>query len=107
MHRRLLRDDGFGVGEPLIEMAFGKGLIARGSTYFVFGSKAQTQNPSMKAIERFVQLRTLLPAWSLFTDVNQMNDDTWKSNYRHDVRTIVLCEITSINNIHFFLSKFR
>lgn len=66
-------------------MAFGKGLIARGSTYFVFGSKAQTQKPSMKAIERFIQLKTLLPAWHLFTDVSQMNTDAWKSNYNHMV----------------------
>ena len=29
--RRLLHDDAFGVGEPLNEEAFGKGLVVRGT----------------------------------------------------------------------------
>jgi lysosomal alpha-mannosidase len=30
LHRRLLKDDGYGVGEALNETAFGVGLVARG-----------------------------------------------------------------------------
>lgn len=30
VHRRLLHDDAFGVGEALNETQFGKGLVARG-----------------------------------------------------------------------------
>lgn len=36
IHRRLLHDDAFGVGEALNETAFGKGLVARGKHYLIF-----------------------------------------------------------------------
>ena len=36
LHRRLLVDDHWGVGEALNEMAFGKGLVARGKHYLLF-----------------------------------------------------------------------
>ena len=35
VHRRLLHDDAFGVGEALNEMAYGQGLIVRGKHYIV------------------------------------------------------------------------
>jgi lysosomal alpha-mannosidase len=35
VHRRLLFDDDFGVGEPLNEMAYLKGLVARGKHYVI------------------------------------------------------------------------
>jgi hypothetical protein len=37
VHRRLVRDDGYGVGEALREQEYGKGLYARGQHYLVFG----------------------------------------------------------------------
>ena len=36
LHRRLLVDDHWGVGEALNEMAFGMGLVARGKHYLLF-----------------------------------------------------------------------
>lgn len=90
VHRRLLHDDAFGVGEALNESAYGKGLIARGSTYFVFGPKDHSDKLSTEANERFVQLETLLPSWQLFSNVSQMSYDTWKSNYNHIVRVICI-----------------
>jgi lysosomal alpha-mannosidase len=36
LHRRLLDDDAFGVGEPLNEQAFGAGLVTRGTNYGTF-----------------------------------------------------------------------
>lgn len=85
VHRRLLNDDAFGVGEALDETAFGKGLIARGSSYFVFGPKKHTDQLSTEAKERFIQLETLLPSWLLFSNVSQMTYDSWTSNYNHIV----------------------
>ena len=35
VHRRLLDDDAFGVGEALNETAFGVGLVARGKHFLV------------------------------------------------------------------------
>lgn len=38
VHRRLLKDDAFGVGEALNESAYGEGLVVRGSHYIIGGS---------------------------------------------------------------------
>lgn len=73
------------MNEALNEQAYGKGLIARGSTYFVMGSRTQTQNPEMKANDRLIQLQILLPNWPLFSDVSQMSYDAWRNNYNHIV----------------------
>jgi len=35
LHRRLLFDDAFGVGEPLNETAYGTGLVARGKHWLL------------------------------------------------------------------------
>lgn len=94
----MLEDDGLGVDEALNERAFGKGLIARGSTYFVFGAKKTTQQPSTAATERFIQLQTLLPIWPLFSNVSQMSYNTWRNRYNHIV-WIIYCNSTSIQAI--------
>lgn len=47
LHRECLHDDNFGVGEPLTEKAFNKGLVARGSHYLVYGS-TNNNNPDGK-----------------------------------------------------------
>lgn len=85
------------MGEALNEMAFGNGLIARGSISFVFGSKAKTQEPTIEAIERFIQLQTLLPSWPLFSDVSQMSYDLWKNNYNHIVWVFLLLIFNILN----------
>lgn len=73
------------MGEALDEKAYGNGLIARGSTYFVLGSRKLTEKPEMEANERLIQMQILLPNWPLFSDVSQMNFDAWRNNYNHIV----------------------
>ena len=38
VHRRLLHDDAFGVGEPLSETQFGRGLVARGTHFLILSN---------------------------------------------------------------------
>ena len=44
LHRRLLVDDHWGVGEALNEMAYGKGLVARGKHYLLFDFDKEEAN---------------------------------------------------------------
>ena len=44
LHRRLLDDDAFGVGEPLNETAFGKGLVVRGKHHFLLDTSIAKSN---------------------------------------------------------------
>lgn len=49
VHRRLLQDDVKGVGEPLDEKEYDRGVYVRGSHYLVLG-KANTANPNGKSL---------------------------------------------------------
>ncbi|CAO1353625.1 unnamed protein product [Diamesa tonsa] len=80
VHRRLLHDDAFGVAEALNETAFGKGLVARGKHYLIFGAKT-TKSPSLEARERFLQNEILLPNWLFFNDVSSMSFEDWTKKY--------------------------
>uniref|UniRef100_A0AAG5DR66 Alpha-mannosidase n=1 Tax=Anopheles atroparvus TaxID=41427 RepID=A0AAG5DR66_ANOAO len=80
VHRRLLHDDAFGVEEALNEKAFGKGLVARGKHWVVFGAK-QSASPTPEARERFLQNRMLLPNWLFFSDVGESTYEEWQKQY--------------------------
>uniref|UniRef100_W8C2M5 Alpha-mannosidase n=2 Tax=Ceratitis capitata TaxID=7213 RepID=W8C2M5_CERCA len=67
LHRRLLRDDAFGVGEALNETAFGQGLVARGKVYLVLGRVKDT--PSR--YERIEQQQIHLPFWKFFSSASR------------------------------------
>ena len=67
LHRRLLRDDAFGVGEALNETAFGEGLVVRGSHYVVGGSIRDSDEFAMK--EKSLTLKMLLRPWTLITPI--------------------------------------
>ncbi|XP_071568794.1 lysosomal alpha-mannosidase-like isoform X1 [Temnothorax nylanderi] len=72
LHRRLLKDDAFGVGEALNETAFGEGLVARGR-HHLYGGK-------VKGVDEFVlkekelALKLALHPWILGTPVNSSNN---------------------------------
>lgn len=67
LHRRLLKDDAFGVGEALNETAFGEGLVVRGSHYVVGGSIRDLDELAMK--EKALTLKMLLRPWTLITPI--------------------------------------
>ncbi|KAH8370017.1 hypothetical protein KR093_001891 [Drosophila rubida] len=66
LHRRLLNDDAFGVGEALNEEQFGTGLIARGKVYLMLSDV--DGKPS--AAERIAQQEIHLPFWKFFSNSN-------------------------------------
>ncbi|TDG47303.1 hypothetical protein AWZ03_006296 [Drosophila navojoa] len=80
VHRRLLHDDAFGVGEALNETEYGEGLVARGKHHLFVGKSLQRPEVSLKAIERLVQLETLLPSWKFFSNVSYSSDQ-WLTSF--------------------------
>ncbi|XP_017467118.1 PREDICTED: lysosomal alpha-mannosidase isoform X1 [Rhagoletis zephyria] len=67
LHRRLLRDDAFGVGEALNETAYGEGVVARGKVYLILSNAEGT--PSR--YERLEQLQIHLPFWKFFSNATK------------------------------------
>lgn len=49
VHRNCLHDDAFGVGEALVEQAYGTGLVARGSHYLLVGNYLNTNDGKFKS----------------------------------------------------------
>ncbi|XP_049803878.1 lysosomal alpha-mannosidase-like [Schistocerca nitens] len=78
VHRRLLYDDGKGVGEALEDEAFGKGRIARGKHYLVVGPTEGSGNMSLAAQERLLAQEKLLSPWIFVTPLS-MSFDEWTS----------------------------
>ncbi|XP_012222573.1 lysosomal alpha-mannosidase isoform X2 [Linepithema humile] len=68
VHRRLLKDDAFGVGEALNETAFGKGLAVRG-THYLFGGKVKNVDEFVLT-EKELALKLALYPWILGAPVN-------------------------------------
>ncbi|XP_050094316.1 lysosomal alpha-mannosidase-like [Anopheles aquasalis] len=75
VHRRLLRDDRFGVGEALNETQFGSGLVARGKHWLIFGksSAVTVKGETQKAKERFLQRNVHLPSWVFLTNADGLS----------------------------------
>lgn len=61
VHRRLLKDDGFGVGEALNEQAFGDGLVVRGKQWIIAGPLNQKDSVASQA--RLVTQERVLDSW--------------------------------------------
>ncbi|KAK9731131.1 Glycosyl hydrolases family 38 C-terminal beta sandwich domain [Popillia japonica] len=71
IHRRLLNDDNFGVGEPLNEIEFNEGVVVRGQHYLTFGRKNTCSKSSVKsaaANQRDIAQRKLLSPWVFVGD---------------------------------------
>lgn len=85
VHRRLLMDDAFGVGEALDEKQFGTGLIATGSLNVLWSHLKKDASPSAGARERFLQNKLLLSNWLFFSRVNETTYEEWQTKYRNIV----------------------
>jgi len=85
VHRRLLKDDAFGVGEALNETEFGDGLIARGKHHLFFGKSTDREGVSLKGIERLTQLEKLLPTWKFFSNMEAYSADEWQTSFTNSV----------------------
>lgn len=70
--------------EALNETAFGKGLVARGKHYLIFGSQT-SQQPTLKGRERLLQNRVLVSNWLFFDDVSSISYDDWTKRYTNIV----------------------
>ncbi|XP_034666347.1 lysosomal alpha-mannosidase isoform X1 [Drosophila subobscura] len=90
VHRRLLHDDAFGVGEALNETEHGEGLIARGKHFFFFGQSGNRSGVSLKASERIAQLGKLLPAWKFFSNMKSYNSEEWLTSFKNIFQGISL-----------------
>ncbi|KMY89554.1 lysosomal alpha-mannosidase [Drosophila simulans] len=64
LHRRLLNDDAFGVGEALNEIQYGTGLIARGKIYLILDAVAGKPN------QRLLQHQLDQHFWKFFSKSN-------------------------------------
>ncbi|XP_052854491.1 lysosomal alpha-mannosidase isoform X1 [Drosophila gunungcola] len=90
VHRRLLRDDAFGVGEALNETEFGHGLIARGKHHLFFGRSTDREGVSLKALERLTQLEKLLPTWKFFSNMEAYSAEEWQTSFTNTFTGISL-----------------
>nr|XP_022916135.1 lysosomal alpha-mannosidase-like [Onthophagus taurus] len=64
VHRRLLNDDNFGVGEALNEYEFGQGVVVRGQHYLTLGSmNSNSDGKSSAAQQRDLAAKKLLAPW--------------------------------------------
>uniref|UniRef100_A0A336M0Y1 Alpha-mannosidase n=1 Tax=Culicoides sonorensis TaxID=179676 RepID=A0A336M0Y1_CULSO len=84
VHRRLLKDDAFGVEEALNETeSNSKGLVARGKHWLIIGKKTNTNplNWTIQAKERFLQNEKLLSTWQFFSDASHVNYTYWMQRY--------------------------
>lgn len=78
VHRRLLYDDHFGVGEPLNEPGDGPGLVVRGTHYLLV-------NPSLAGIHPISLIRPLaqqmfMRPWLSFSSTS-LSFTNWKNNF--------------------------
>ncbi len=78
LHRRLLFDDAFGVGEALNESAFGQGLAARGKHWLQLaldGKEAERRH-------RFAAQQKFMDAVTTFSSAGGLSFEQWSKKYR-------------------------
>ncbi|XP_032680589.1 lysosomal alpha-mannosidase isoform X2 [Odontomachus brunneus] len=81
LHRRLLKDDAFGVGEALNESAYGEGLVVRGTHYLFGGGLNNLDEFALK--EKELALKLILQPWILGAPANLNDLRDAHSTYRN------------------------
>ncbi|XP_055295904.1 lysosomal alpha-mannosidase-like [Sitodiplosis mosellana] len=82
VHRRLSIDESPTFGKTSNDMA-GNGRAARGTHYFVFGSKKIATKASTEANERFIQRQMFLSSWLFFSNMRHLSYDLWRKSYEN------------------------
>ena len=81
LHRRLLVDDHWGVGEALSEMAFGKGLVARGKHYLLFDFDKNEAHRRTRLLANEIYTQPLIT----FDDVSNRKPSKWLSSTSSEI----------------------
>ncbi|XP_016942050.3 lysosomal alpha-mannosidase [Drosophila suzukii] len=74
LHRRLVRDDGYGVDETLNEQKFGQPLIARGKVFLILNAADESTS-----VEREAEKEIHLPLWKFFSQNSESSSSVAKS----------------------------
>ena len=99
VHRRLLVDDGFGVGESLNEMAYHRGLVVRGKHYLILSPEANSAR-----IYRSLSQELYREPQISFTATNE-SFETWLKLYKTEVIADALKHISIERIINNSFSK--
>ena len=79
VHRRLLRDDAFGVEEPLNETAFNQGLVARGTHFFLI-------EPSATSAQKYRTLNQEIYRQPIISFIpTTLTFEQWKAQFKMQV----------------------
>ncbi|XP_060520800.1 lysosomal alpha-mannosidase-like [Cylas formicarius] len=83
VHRNAITDDGFGVDEALIELAFGEGLVARGSHYIVVApiTGANDNVHTAATLERELAEQKLLDSWVFLTRPEELTFEEYQRQH--------------------------
>ena len=83
VHRRLLKDDAFGVNEALNETAYGEGLVVRGQNLILAGSLIDRKSLAMQ--EKELETQMALRPWIFISPV-QFSFEELKENFEMKVK---------------------
>lgn len=97
VHRRLLHDDAFGVGEALNETAFWYGLVAIGKHWLTAGN-ISTGTAAQRA--RSLQQRLLLSPWLFFSPADNISYAEWVKNHKMEVQWFLISTLLVLSLYH-------
>ncbi|XP_025835230.1 lysosomal alpha-mannosidase-like [Agrilus planipennis] len=82
LHRESKVDDGLGVEEELQELAYGVGLVVRGSHYVNSGSFINTRRGDSPTYQqKDIAQRKLLSAWTFLSPTNHLSFEDYKAKH--------------------------